>query len=350
MESLPLPLIDPDADLRDFAFMPLDVARLRHSRAWLICKRRPELAFYLMNLWTASWHESPAGSLEDDDDVLADRAMCPPKEWPALKEAVMRGWIKCADGRFYHPVVIEKAVEAWKRKLADRYRRECERLRKEHTRSGNNRVAPLQLPTFDEWRVRRTSGPKSPLSAGQCDMSDGQIENSLGHPQDGGFCPADNCNPSRARASYSGDSKTDRDRDIYRTHVSDGQTPDAHEVTEAIRALYPKGTYRAANWILAEREIAQRLEEGERVTVLYEGVQRYAAQCQATGRIGTQYVNSPIKFFERANGHPAMYLDPFPLPAEKPTAMDEINAACSALVNPTPDSRVIEHDPTIPRR
>ncbi len=50
--ELPPPPIAADVDLTDFQFMPLDVARLRRSKAWLICKRRPELAFYMMNLWT----------------------------------------------------------------------------------------------------------------------------------------------------------------------------------------------------------------------------------------------------------------------------------------------------------
>src|SRR5262249_5330401 len=73
----PPPMVPAEVDLRDFPYMPFEVARLRRSKAWLICKRRPELAFYMLNLWTAAWHERPGGSLEDDDDVLADAAMCP---------------------------------------------------------------------------------------------------------------------------------------------------------------------------------------------------------------------------------------------------------------------------------
>jgi hypothetical protein len=33
----------------------------------------------------------------------------------------LRGWIRCSDGRLYHPVVVEKAIEAWaKRKTYSR--------------------------------------------------------------------------------------------------------------------------------------------------------------------------------------------------------------------------------------
>jgi hypothetical protein len=131
LSDLPSPLTPLDCDLRDFPFMPLDVARLRRSKAWLKAKRNPALAFYLINLWTASWHDVPAASLEDDDDVLADLAMCDPSKWAKVRDEVLRGWILCADGRLYHPTVAEKALEAWKAKLAQRARTEAARQAKE---------------------------------------------------------------------------------------------------------------------------------------------------------------------------------------------------------------------------
>jgi hypothetical protein len=127
MTDLPEPLTPPECDLRDFGFMPIEVARLRHSKAWLHARRDPELGFYMMNLWMASWHEKPAASLEDDDDVLADLAMCEPRRWPKVREKVLRGWVKCSDGRLYHPVVAEKVAEAWERKKAQRQRTEAAR-------------------------------------------------------------------------------------------------------------------------------------------------------------------------------------------------------------------------------
>lgn len=113
MTELPEPPVPTDCDLRDFPFMPLDIARLRRSKAWLKAKRNRALAFYMVNLWTASWHELPAGSLEDDDVALADLAMCDRRKWSKIREMIMRGWIKCSDGRLYHPVVAEKALAAW---------------------------------------------------------------------------------------------------------------------------------------------------------------------------------------------------------------------------------------------
>lgn len=116
MSDLPDPFTPPDCDLRGFPYMPLLVSRLRRSKAWLMAKRQPELGFYMMNLWTGSWHEYPAASLEDDNDVLADMAMCTPARWEKCRDAAMHGWVKCSDGRWYHPVVAEQAIEAWDRK------------------------------------------------------------------------------------------------------------------------------------------------------------------------------------------------------------------------------------------
>jgi hypothetical protein len=119
-DSLPAPLTPADCDLSDFAGFMLEVGRLRQSKQWLIAKRKPEIGFYAMNLWMASWHKLPAASIEDDDDVLCDAAMCDTKKWARAKADVMRGWIKCADGRLYHPIVATKALEAWLDKLSTR--------------------------------------------------------------------------------------------------------------------------------------------------------------------------------------------------------------------------------------
>lgn len=117
-EALPEPLVPAEVDLRDFGFMPLEIERLRRSRAWLYAKRQPECGFYMLNLWAASWHEVPAASLEDDDDVLASLAMCDEKRWHKVRDIVLHGWVKCSDGRLYHPVVAEKAFDAWSKRMS----------------------------------------------------------------------------------------------------------------------------------------------------------------------------------------------------------------------------------------
>ncbi|WP_159728350.1 DUF1376 domain-containing protein [Methylosinus sp. Ce-a6] len=146
VNALPEPLLPPFVDLRDFRFMPLIIEQLRRSKQWLIAKRRPEVGFYSLNLWAASWHELPAGSMEDDDDVLADAAMCSPERWPSVRDDALRGWIKCSDGRLYHPTVCAEAANAWNDKAHHRWRKECERVKKENSRRKEKGLPPLELP------------------------------------------------------------------------------------------------------------------------------------------------------------------------------------------------------------
>lgn len=118
------PLTPPDCDLRDFAFMPLDVVRLRDSD--LVAMESAEAFRAAVMLWCASWHQLPAASLPDDDRVLANLAGYGRvvKEWQKERDGALRGWVKCSDGRLYHPVVAEKAIEAWREKAEYRIRKE----------------------------------------------------------------------------------------------------------------------------------------------------------------------------------------------------------------------------------
>lgn len=123
IDDRPPPMTPADSDLRTLAYMPLMVDQLRKSKAWLFAKRNPELGFYMINIWTAAWHNLPAGSLEDDDDVLADQAMCPSViKWLQVREQVLRGWAVCSDNRLYHPVVAARVTDALDRRQGYRDR------------------------------------------------------------------------------------------------------------------------------------------------------------------------------------------------------------------------------------
>lgn len=140
--DLPEPLTPADCDLRDFPYMPLMITRLRRSKAWLMAKRQPELGFYMLNLWAAAWHDKPAASLEDDDDVLADLAMCTIEKWMKVRDKVLHGWVRCSDGRLYHPIVAEQATLAWKARGAFRDRLMKARLAKKAKQDG---LSPANL-------------------------------------------------------------------------------------------------------------------------------------------------------------------------------------------------------------
>jgi len=147
LQRIPAPLTPPDCDLRDFAFMPLDVLRLRDSD--LAVKADGEAFRCAVLLWCASWHQMPAASLPDDNDVLAQLAGFGrvAKEWMRHREGALRGWVKCADGRLYHPVVAEKAVEAWRAKMVQRWKTECARVKKHNQRHETSHA----VPDLDEW-------------------------------------------------------------------------------------------------------------------------------------------------------------------------------------------------------
>lgn len=200
MTQLPQPPVPQEADLTDFRFMPLEVARLRRSRAWLICKRRPELAFYMINLWTASWHERPAGSLEDDDDVLADAAMCSPEKWPEVRDDVLRGWFKASDGRLYHEVVAEKVLDSWHGKAVARWKKECDRIRKENHQRKEKGLDALELPPKHE----RISASLPLESSSVSSETSGVPSERDSVPSDGEGNPSENALKGEGR---------DRDRD-----------------------------------------------------------------------------------------------------------------------------------------
>ncbi|HRE45176.1 MAG TPA: DUF1376 domain-containing protein, partial [Terricaulis sp.] len=107
----PLPPLD--CDLRDFKFMPLDVARFRDSK---FAAKVSDAAFRAgVMLWAAAWHQVPASSLPDDDVELASLAGFGRvvEAWLAVRDDALHGFEKGADGRLYHPVIAEKANEAW---------------------------------------------------------------------------------------------------------------------------------------------------------------------------------------------------------------------------------------------
>lgn len=93
--------------------MPLDVIRLVDSDLFALSTGEEFKA--AVTLWCKSWLQLPAASLPDDDRILAYLSGAGPR-WRKVREVALRGWVKCADGRLYHPVVAEKASDAWARR------------------------------------------------------------------------------------------------------------------------------------------------------------------------------------------------------------------------------------------
>ncbi len=119
--SLPEPLVPPDVDVTDWPSMLFDVDRCLTSDSWIAAAEDPRLGHVLMSLWCAAFHQVPAGSLPDIDATLLRLSMCPkPSEWRRVRDRALAEFVLCSDGRYYHAVVCEKALEAWLEKLAAR--------------------------------------------------------------------------------------------------------------------------------------------------------------------------------------------------------------------------------------
>lgn len=152
MTETPTPPVPADCDLRDFAFMPLDVARLRDSDFAAIASGEEFRAAVL--LWCASWHQVPAASLPSDERALSllagyGRDL---RGWAKVRAAAMHGWYLASDGRMYHPVVAEKAQEAWDRRNHERERKASWRRGrngdKDGDRDGDTSVRSRQSPAL----------------------------------------------------------------------------------------------------------------------------------------------------------------------------------------------------------
>lgn len=138
--DLPAPLVPADVDLRGLPFMPLDVNRLRDSDLAIEASGDEFRAAVL--LWCASWNQVPAGSLPDAEQALAAYAGFGRdlKSWKKVRDGALRGFVKCEDGRLYHPVVAEKAIDAWAQRLEHRAAKENENKRKEKERQDRARM------------------------------------------------------------------------------------------------------------------------------------------------------------------------------------------------------------------
>lgn len=104
-------------------------------------------------LWCRAWKQVPAGSLPNDERVLAAFSGAG-KTWPKVREVALRGFILCSDGRLYHKTLCDDvrraALAKAKRKertkaatearnvhrYVDRYVEQSDDVTKSHRRDG----------------------------------------------------------------------------------------------------------------------------------------------------------------------------------------------------------------------
>src|SRR5262249_25021394 len=102
-----------------------DVVRLRDSHLAITAEGNAFKAAIL--LYCHAWHQVPAGSLPNDDKLLAFYAGYGGnvEAWKKIREAALHGFKLHADGRLYHPVNKEKAIAAEEKRIKNRKRTEA---------------------------------------------------------------------------------------------------------------------------------------------------------------------------------------------------------------------------------
>lgn len=111
MSALPEPPVPPECDVRSMPSMMLDLTRLFNSELYLDSTGDQFKA--AVTLWGKAFHQVPAGSLPNNERILAILSGAGHAKWRRVRDVALRGWTLCSDGRLYHPVVAEKAMEAW---------------------------------------------------------------------------------------------------------------------------------------------------------------------------------------------------------------------------------------------
>lgn len=136
--DLPEPLTPADCDCTNLDGFMLNVERLMASE--LVALSSHEVIGAALLLWCRAWKQTPAASLPDDDRINAAFAKLPLPRFRKLKAEIMRGFIKCSDGRLYHRTLAAEATKAFARKQAFSKKRETDATRlREWRRNGKGR-------------------------------------------------------------------------------------------------------------------------------------------------------------------------------------------------------------------
>ena len=137
VDELPEPFIPIDTDVRDLDGFMLNVERLLASELWALSTGSEFKA--AVTLWCRAWKQVPAGSLPDNERVLASFSGAG-RYWPKVREMALRGFVKCSDGRLYHKVLCDDARRAAAKKAEYRERTRAATEARRRARDGERDV------------------------------------------------------------------------------------------------------------------------------------------------------------------------------------------------------------------
>lgn len=163
-DARPSPIITPEISMAGYDWFPLYFDRLRRSRWW---RRATDLARARnVMLWGEAYKATPAGSLADDDDELAESAGFgfDVEGFVAHKAEIMAPWVLCSDGRWYHETICEVVLEAWDRR-SERRRKDSARQAEYRARTRLSRVTPPPVTREIATQTDRTDKTNTVASA-----------------------------------------------------------------------------------------------------------------------------------------------------------------------------------------
>jgi hypothetical protein len=142
----------PDCDLRGLEYMPLLGQRLFGSEFDAMANDSEWRAG--LTLWWAAWTQCPAASLPDDDVALCRLADLgrDTKTWKKLRERALHGFVKCSDGRLYHPTLAQQALVAWDKRVKERERKAQWREKKKGQSGGQDGDVPRDMTRTEQGR------------------------------------------------------------------------------------------------------------------------------------------------------------------------------------------------------
>ncbi|WP_459675876.1 hypothetical protein [Acidisoma sp. 7E03] len=141
-----------------------------------------EFRAYIKLLYEA-YKQKPAASLPSSDKALAYFAGFGSnvRKFLTVKQAVLREFILCSDGRLYHPLLCKVAIKAFEKHSRSILKREGDRKRLQNWRSRSREEHPSEEVSRDETRFSSVS--ETTIVAGERRREGEEKEDS--HPSDG---------------------------------------------------------------------------------------------------------------------------------------------------------------------
>ncbi len=110
--KLPKPPVLRDTAIPEDDYFPLYDREFRKLR-WF-AGSAPGAFCGAAKLFRYAWHNTPSGSLPNDEEFLREISEVGPS-WKELRFSILDGWYLAADGRLYHPV-LSRVVNSHLRK------------------------------------------------------------------------------------------------------------------------------------------------------------------------------------------------------------------------------------------